>query len=229
MFPYKTQDHQTDKYHKLSGGTHGKMSKLLFLIVSAHFTYWMHFHISVSGMYLNLIDLAKVSLNRLLVSESESCHITNCKFAIFHCEFAGFFWVDWLTFGALLKLWCKKYSKYEIRREVMFSVCSHSFGGGGYPSPSHNTFTGPMSFPGVPQWLVPGQDGRGVPHNGVPPWLGQDRGSPWWGYPWPGMGYPTQVRMGVPHDVGTPSQGWVPPPSQGWGTPLGRDGVTPPG
>ena len=39
---------------------------------------------------------------------------------------------------------------YEVRWVVMFSVCSHPGVGGfrGTPSPSHNTSTGPMTFPG---------------------------------------------------------------------------------
>ena len=51
------------------------------------------------------------------------------------------------------------------------------FQGEGYPSSSHNTSTGPMSFPGgypsdwsqVRMWGSPSQVRRGVPHYGVPP------------------------------------------------------------
>ena len=55
------------------------------------------------------------------------------------------------------------------------------------PSPSHNTSTGPMSFLGVPQWLVPGPFPGGTPArsrsrgtypmswDGVLPWLGQQK------------------------------------------------------
>ena len=105
------------------------------------------------------------------------------------------------------------------------SVCSHRGGGGvpGTPSPSHNTSTGPMSFPGrgdtpvtgprsLPRGVPrPGPDREGVPQSGPDGGVG---GFPSQGVPWPG-----------PHG-GYPSQGWVPPPSrdgippiQRWGTP----------
>ena len=80
----------------------------------------------------------------------------------------------------------------------------HTMGGGGFtPSPSHNTSTGPMSFPGgypQSQMGVPqSQTGREVPHDGVlslprsggvPPWPGQDGlllARLEWGTPQPGM------------------------------------------
>ena len=71
--------------------------------------------------------------------------------------------------------------------KVIVSVCQFIPGGGeeegGTPSPSHNTSTGPMSFPGVPHWLVPG------------PFRG---GMPGWGTPQPGMGYPPGQEWGTP-------------------------------
>ena len=95
---------------------------------------------------------------------------------------------------------------HVVRREVMFSVCSHPEGGC-TPSPSHNTSTGPMSFlGGIPHLhpiklpLVP------CPFLGVPQCLvlGAFRG---WGG---GGGTPVpdgQLRIGYP------------PARSGWGTP----------
>ena len=72
-----------------------------------------------------------------------------------------------------------------------FHRCVSVHNCGGTPSPSHNISTGPMSFlgvqhwlvsgpfPGVPQWLVPGPFPGGVTQSQI-------------GYPWPGMGYPSQ-------------------------------------
>ena len=98
---------------------------------------------------------------------------------------------------------------YVVRREVMFSqvsVCS-----GGYPIPSHNTSTGPMSFlGGIPvtgsRPLPRGYPSprQGVPHDGVPP--NQVR-----------VGHPP-TRDGVPPQ---PGQDGV-PPRAGWGTPPGQ-------
>ena len=79
-----------------------------------------------------------------------------------------------------------------IRQEVMFSqasVCLSTWGGGVTTSLSHNTFTGPMSFLGIPQSQV------GVPQDWVPP--RQDGVPParlGWGIPWPG-------HDGVPPDT----------------------------
>ena len=98
----------------------------------------------------------------------------------------------------------------------MFSVCSHRGGGGVYPlhptilplvscpfqggtpSPSHNTSTGPMSFPGDTPVTGP----RSLP-GGTPGWVP-----------------PSQVRMGYPplarSGCGTPQPGkdGVPPPTK---------------
>ena len=60
---------------------------------------------------------------------------------------------------------------YEVRREVMFSVCSNL--GGGTPSPSHNTSTGPMSFLGSTPVTGPRSQTGGT-WDRVPPWPGQD-------------------------------------------------------
>ena len=65
--------------------------------------------------------------------------------------------------------------KYDGR--LYFQFVHHP--GGGTPSPSHNTFTGAMSFRGSTQWLVPGPflGGVGVPQS----WPG--------GTPHSGIGY----------------------------------------
>ena len=98
-----------------------------------------------------------------------------------------------------------------IQREVIFSVCSHLWGGG---TPSQVWMVGGRGW----RYHIPGQDG-GVSHPrsrwGVPG-PGLDGG----GYPIPGLdrggtpsqvwigGYPSQFWMGVPHpaDRGTPIQ-----------------------
>ena len=128
----------------------------------------------------------------------------------------------------------------------MFSVGSHSGGGRGTPSPSHNTSTGPMSFPGGGVLYL-------HPINNMMSFLG---GTPVTGprSRW-GGGYPTlgQVRIGglLPHlgvsphpEMRYPQPGqdsggggggtWngVPPARSGWGYPeMGyppsRDGVPP--
>ena len=121
----------------------------------------------------------------------------------------------------------------------MFSLCPPTGGGGGgeysisipeyfhWPhvlsgggTPSHNTFTGPMSFPWGTPVTCPGSLLRGypiprrgggatpVPGGGIPK-PGQD------GVPHPariGWGTPGQVRMGYP-----PGQDRVPPPPPGIG------------
>ena len=117
---------------------------------------------------------------------------------------------------------------YEVRREFMFSVCSHlGGGGGGYPISMPQYFPlVPMSFLG---WYP--SPGKGVPHSwlegtphGVPP--AQD------GYP-PGqvrMGYPPgQVRMGtLQAGLGYPLARTevLPPPARTWVTPPPRTGHT---
>ena len=78
--------------------------------------------------------------------------------------------------------------------------------------PSHNTSTGPMSFP---RWGTPPARGWGIPQSG------QEGGTPGWGTPgqgwvtpYPGMEYPQAGQ-----DGGVP-------PSQGWGTPQDNRGST---
>ena len=87
---------------------------------------------------------------------------------------------------------------------------------GGTPSPSHNTSTDPMSFPGGTPVTGPQSQAEGVPqswlgvsHDGYPPWSGQGGVPPrsGWCTPLPGVGYPLA--------------------SSGWGTPLGQDLGTP--
>ena len=108
----------------------------------------------------------------------------------------------------------------------MFSqlcVCPHLEG---TQSLSHNNFTSPMSFPGVPQWLVRGPflEGTSVQDGGYrsprleysilgySPWPGQNEG-----YPSPRSGYP-QPRMGYPlAKDGHPLPGWgAPKPGIGY-------------
>ena len=98
---------------------------------------------------------------------------------------------------------------------------------GGTLSPSHYTSTGPMSFLGLSgwllQWLTPGLFWQ-VLRTGYPPshgwgthWLGQNRGYSRMDSPWPGMGYPNQVRIGVPQDRVIPNQeGGTPWPGMGY-------------
>ena len=105
--------------------------------------------------------------------------------------------------------------------------------GGVPPSPSHDTSTGPMSFSGVPQWLVPGPFLGGTPVTGpvslpmgYP--LGQVRmgGIPGWGTPWlvlmggryPRTGYPPQSRDRVPQ-IG---MGYPPQPGMGYSLQIGQ-------
>ena len=93
-------------------------------------------------------------------------------------------------------------TKYD--RRLYFQLVCH-FTPGVTPSPSHNTSTGPMSFPGVPHFhpiilpLVP------CPFQGdVPQWLV----TVLMGVP------PTRTELGYPQarsDWGTPSQDWGTP------------------
>ena len=74
--------------------------------------------------------------------------------------------------------------------------------------PSHNASTGPMSFLGgyPSDWSLPGGGVTPVPDP-------RQGGTPSWGTPWPGMGYPP-AHYGVP-------------PWPGMGYPPARDGVPP--
>ena len=132
-----------------------------------------------------------------------------------------------MDFLAVLFIWSHVHllpSAYIIRWEgtVFTGVCLLILGGA--PSPSHNTSTGPMSFLGVLQWLVPG------PFSKVPfPW-----GLPQWLVPGPFQRvYPGQVKMGVPwpgpdgggtparsRQVGTLAGSGQGYPSQRLGTPV---------
>ena len=106
---------------------------------------------------------------------------------------------------------------------------------GWYPSPSHNTSTGPISFGGVPHIYPIGSMsflGRGVPQWLVPgPFPG---GIPVWrGTPWPGQVQDggTPVPVAVPHDGVSPSLvriEYLPWPGQE-GVPPARSGSDTPG
>ena len=104
-------------------------------------------------------------------------------------------------------------------------------------SPSHNAFTGPMSFlggtPVTGPRSLPRQGGTPVPGGGVP--QSQVRGTPVLGYPWPELGYPQPVLGVTPvSDEGTPipdrgiPQFQAGVPSQDWGTTRTRLGYPPP-
>ena len=123
---------------------------------------------------------------------------------------------------------------YVVWREgtVFTGVCLFTYGMG-YPSLSHNTSTGPMSFPGVPhfhpiilplvpcslqglvpQWLVPGHFLGGTQSQ-----MGQNGGYPKTGTPQPGTGYPPGQGWGTPQPgMAYPLPMDGAPPSQGWGT-----------
>ena len=122
---------------------------------------------------------------------------------------------------------------------VRTGVCLSTPEGGGTPSPSHNTSTGPMSFLGryPSDWsqILPG--GTQVPVGGEIPWPRQGYFSPRWGGGGLSQsqagGTPVQGRGGVtPTEwYPQPGQDGVPPPARtGWGNPHpqpGQDRVPP--
>ena len=86
----------------------------------------------------------------------------------------------------------------------MFSVCQFTQGEGGTPSPSHNTSTGAMSFPGSTQSLV------GVPQShmgkGTPGWQLSPPSHQDWGT----STQPERDGIGIPSPQ--PGLGYAPPP-----------------
>ena len=101
-------------------------------------------------------------------------------------------------------LWLFTLRRVPLLLPIILPLVPCPFWGG--LRPSHNTSTGPMSFPGVPQLLFPGPLMGGgatiVPKRVVPPRRG--------------LGTPGQDRMGQP----PASKGWVPHQP-------GQDGVPP--